>query len=152
MKTLHLLSSLTVFAVMSCNQTGTQTNKNTDTIKTVSTNTNACYIKVTGKDSVSLHVNIQDTTVSGKLIYNYFEKDKNTGEINGSIHDGILRAAYQFMSEGTLSTRPVVFRISGNQAFEALTDSVNSEGIPVFNSDDKALKFDTTPLVEGECI
>lgn len=153
MKTLHLLLTLAVGAAMSCNQTSSQTNKNTDTLKTAATNTpvNACYLQVTGKDSVLLRVNYQDSTVSGQLTYNYYEKDKNTGNITGTIHDGIIRANYQFMSEGTQSTRPVVFKITGDQAFEALSDSFSQEGLPVFAADNASLKFNNTPLEKTNC-
>ncbi|NSL87589.1 hypothetical protein ECE50_012140 [Chitinophaga sp. Mgbs1] len=150
MKPLYFLLPLAVVAA-SCQQNGQQANKNTDSLKTSPVNMNTCFAKISGKDSVILHINIQDGNAGGELTYNYFEKDKNTGTLKGQVADGILRADYQFMSEGMQSSRPVVFKISGEQAWEAVADSINPEGIPVFAADNNALHFDSIPLKEISC-
>lgn len=152
MKTLPFF--LLVAAVASsCSQSGSQANKNTDSLKTdvTSGNSDACFLKTIGKDSVMLQVHIQDTSVSGDLSYRYFEKDKNTGTISGSIRNNIIHAQYTFMSEGTQSIRPVVFKLQDDKAYEAVPDSINPEGIPVFTNDDASLKFDVEPLSKISC-
>lgn len=152
MKTLPFFL-LVAAVVSSCSQSGSQANKNTDSLKTVVTsgNSDACFLKTSGKDSVMLQVHIQDTSVSGDLSYRYFEKDKNTGTISGSIHNNIIHAQYTFMSEGTQSVRPVVFKLQDDKAYEAVPDSINHEGIPVFSNDDASLKFDVEPLSKISC-
>ncbi|MBC9929728.1 hypothetical protein [Chitinophaga qingshengii] len=137
--------------VTSCGQAGNQTNKNTDSLKIDVTSGDACFLRTTGKDSISLQLHIQDSSVTGDLSYRYFEKDKNNGTLSGSIHNHIIRAQYTFMSEGTQSIRPVVFRLQDDKAYEAVPDSINPEGIPVFPGEEAALKFDTTPLLKIPC-
>ncbi|NML38203.1 hypothetical protein HHL17_13440 [Chitinophaga sp. G-6-1-13] len=152
MKTLPFFLLLAA-VVTSCSQSGNQANKNTDSLKTemISGNSDACFLKTTGKDSVLLQVHIQDTSINGDLSYRYFEKDKNTGTISGSIRNNIIHAQYTFMSEGVQSTRPVVFKLQDDKAYEAVPDSINPEGIPVFAGNDAALKFDVEPLSKISC-
>lgn len=152
MKTLPFFLLLAA-VVTSCSQSGSQANKNTDSLKTdvTSGHGDACFLKSTGKDSVMLQVHIQDTSISGNLSYRYFEKDKNTGTISGSIHNNIIHAQYTFMSEGMQSIRPVVFKLQDGKAYEAVPDSINPEGIPVFSGNDAALKFDVEPLSKISC-
>ncbi|MGN7818890.1 hypothetical protein ACTJJB_02100 [Chitinophaga sp. 22536] len=152
MKTLPFFLLLAA-VVTSCSQSGSQANKNTDSLKTevTSGNSDACFLKATGKDSVLLQVHIKDTSISGDLSYRYFEKDRNTGAISGSIRNNIIHAQYTFMSEGVQSTRPVVFKLQDDKAYEAVPDSINPEGIPVFSGKDAALKFDVAPLLKISC-
>lgn len=152
MKTLPFFLLLAA-VVTSCSQSGSQANKNTDSLKTEVTNGNsdACFLKTTSKDSVMLQVHIQDTSISGDLSYRYFEKDKNTGTISGRIRNNIIHAQYTFLSEGVQSTRPVVFKLQNDKAYEAVPDSINPEGIPVFSANDAALKFDVEPLSKISC-
>lgn len=110
-----------------------------------------CYQKVTGKDTFYLQLIVEDEKVNGVLDYNFFEKDKNTGLIDGSINDNILRATYHFQSEGQNSDRPVVFKVMGEQAYEALADSFDAQGVPVFNSDNSLLKFEPQPYKKVDC-
>ncbi|WP_346320510.1 hypothetical protein [Chitinophaga sp. YIM B06452] len=111
----------------------------------------ACYQKVVGKDTFYLQLIVEDEKVNGVLDYNFFEKDKNTGLIDGSINDNILRATYHFQSEGQKSDRPVVFKVMGEQAYEALADSFDANGVPVFNSDNSLLKFEPQPYKKVDC-
>lgn len=110
-----------------------------------------CYQKVTGKDTFYLQLIVEDEKVNGVLDYNFFEKDKNTGLIDGTIKDNILRATYHFQSEGQNSDRPVVFKVMGDQAYEALADSFDANGVPVFNSDNGQLKFGPQPYKKVDC-
>ncbi|MET6996494.1 hypothetical protein [Chitinophaga defluvii] len=138
-----------------CNQPTASQSGETDSVTTTATTTvpatTTCFIKAIGQDTVLLQLVVSDSLVNGHLSYNFFEKDKNTGEIKGSIKNNIIRATYQFMSEGVESTRNVVFRLSGNQVFEGVPDNFSKEGAPIFNSDDAALKFDTVPMETRAC-
>ncbi|QJB30183.1 hypothetical protein HF329_02200 [Chitinophaga oryzae] len=152
MKTLPFFL-LVAAVVTSCSQSGSQANKNTDSLKTdvTSGSSDGCFLKTNGKDSVSLQLHIRDTSISGDLSYRYFEKDKNTGTISGNIRNNIIHAQYAFMSEGVQSTRPVVFKLQDDKIYEAVPDSINPEGIPVFTNNDAALKFDVEPLSKISC-
>ena len=112
----------------------------------------ACFTQVVGKDTAYLQLlTIQNDSVSGKLAYHHFEKDSNKGEIKGTLHNNILELQYQFMSEGTTSTVPAVFKLEGEQAYAGLPGSFDKEGAPVFDKDPARIQFDTIPFVKTTC-
>ena len=111
----------------------------------------ACYRKVVGKDTFHLQLVVNEGKANGVLEYNFAEKDKNTGVIDGAINDNILRATYHFKSEGQTSDRPVVFKVMGEQVYEALADQFDANGVPVFNADNSGLKFEPHPYNKVEC-
>lgn len=155
MKISTLFLLLAAGLATSCNQPPASQSNETDSIKTTpatpASSSTTCFIKAIGQDTVLLQLVVSDSLVTGHLSYNFFEKDKNTGEIKGSIKNNIIRATYHFMSEGVQSTRNVVFKLSGNQVFEGVPDNFGKEGEPLFNSDDAALKFDTVPMETRAC-
>lgn len=110
-----------------------------------------CYTKISGNDTSYLKFEATNEVISGSLEYRLFEKDKNYGTITGTISNNIIEAEYSFMSEGTVSVRPVVFKLSDGQIFEAIPSSMDAEGIPVFDNDQHKLTFEETPFVKGDC-
>lgn len=155
MKTPYILLALGAGIFASCQQQGQQqqTNVVKDSLPPVveKEKSNHCFEKVLGRDTIQLRLTMHDSVATGTLVYNYFEKDKNTGEFNGLISNGIVRGKYVFFSEGVESSRQVIFKISDHEAYEALPDSIDHQGLPVFNTRNEALKFDNIPLVEGAC-
>lgn len=77
--------------------------------RTLAAKESSCYARISGKDSIFLSLNIKNDSVFGDLTYNFFEKDDNSGSIEGTLAKDIIFAAYIFNSEGTLSKREVVF-------------------------------------------
>lgn len=77
-----------------------------------------CYTMITGKDTALLQLDVMDSTIAGKLQYQRFEKDDNTGELTGIIRGSQIIADYIFNSEGRRSVRDVVFLIKGDSLFE----------------------------------
>ena len=143
-----------VFLLSACNQAGTG-NKNDSTAMQNTTGQQgaiaSCYSKITGRDTIKLSLVVDDDKVNGTLEYNIYEKDRNTGVIAGTLQDNILRATYEFQSEGVKSTRNVVFKIMGEQAYEAQADSLTSDGLPVFSNDATLLKFEPSPFKKIPC-
>ena len=72
-----------------------------------------CYLYVSDYDTIKMNITIHENKVSGSLEYKYYEKDKNTGTINGELRENKLSAIYSFMSEGVKSTRQVIFQKKG---------------------------------------
>ena len=68
-----------------------------------------CYAYRTETDTVRLMLQTTQPTVTGQLAYRYFEKDRNTGTIRGTMHGDTLLADYTFQSEGVTSVRQVAF-------------------------------------------
>ncbi len=110
-----------------------------------------CYRKVTGRDTFELQLVVNDGDVKGVLAYNFHEKDKNNGTVDGILQDNIFRGKYHFTSEGVTSDRPVIFKMMGDQLYEALADSADANGVPVFATDDARLRFDPSPYSKTDC-
>jgi hypothetical protein len=107
---------LTVLSASCRNENHTQQVTNTDT--TADASSASCYSYTSGKDTVALHLTMHGNAISGDLIYNFYEKDRNTGTISGSMHGDTLIADYTFMSEGMESVRKVAFLKTGANLLE----------------------------------
>ena len=70
-----------------------------------------CYQSVVQRDTATLYLNIIGNEVTGKLVYNHYEKDDNTGSIKGELRDNHIYADYIFQSEGGTSAREVAFKL-----------------------------------------
>ncbi|MBZ4188410.1 hypothetical protein [Niabella beijingensis] len=100
----------------------------------------ACYTGQSGKDSFFLKTEIFPNVVTGTLSYNFFEKDKNQGAIEGVLKGDTLLADYTFMSEGKKSVRQVAFLLRDSTATEGYGEVEEKEGKMVFK-DPAALSF-----------
>lgn len=112
-----------------------------------------CYSAIFKKDTISLSLNIKENQIaSGKLSYNFFEKDKNEGTLIGELRGDTLIADYTFMSEGVSSVRQVAFLKKGNTYVEGYGDVVDDNKGKVTFKDTKQLKFDgKTVLSKVDC-
>lgn len=155
--TMRNLSLLLIAALFACNSPQTS---NTGTDSTTGTTSpakdsipsgSACYMKTVGKDTFLLQLIINDDQVAGKLDYNFYEKDKSSGTLTGTLKDNILRASYSYQAEGMNNHRPVVFKVMKDQVYEAQADSFDGMGVPVFSTADSQLKFDPTPYKKQDC-
>lgn len=82
----------------------------------------SCYAYINAKDTVSLILHLVDNKVTGDLLTNFFEKDKNTGTISGMMHGDTVIVDYVFRSEGMLSARQEVFLKKGNDLIQGYGD------------------------------
>lgn len=102
-----------------------------------------CYQAVFGKDTITLSVDSKGTQVpSGKLTYNFFEKDKSDGTISGKMTGDTLFANYIYTAEGQTSQREVIFLKKGETFIEGYGDmGEDGKGNVVFTNR-KELNFD----------
>lgn len=152
MRSLFLFSVLLTI-LTACQQTNSN-KTTTDSVKTTSAILHAgpqCFTQVLNRDTAYLRFQTDNEVITGQLEYKPFEKDKNSGTISGTINDDIIDVEYHYASEGTMSIRKAIFKIDGDSLFEAIADSLDKEGQPLFNNDYKKLKFDTTPFEKGKC-
>ncbi|MHA4846508.1 hypothetical protein ACX0G7_20195 [Flavitalea antarctica] len=103
-----------------------------------------CY-SVLNRDTVLLSFTRRDTAVSGELTYKFFEKDRNTGIINGRLRGDTIIADYKFTAEGTTSVRQVVFLKQGDVLVEGFGDVEDDNGRMIFR-DISTLVFDSSIL------
>lgn len=99
-----------------------------------------CFVHQMKKDSAFMHINVADSTVTGELVYVFFQKDKNQGRIDGVIRGDTLLARYTFVSEGSESVREVAFLKKGTGWIEGFGEVKDSAGIMLFK-DRSRLKF-----------
>lgn len=118
----------------------------------VSVSAKDCYLYVKAKDTVRLTlITANGNNVSGDLVYNFFEKDKNSGTVSGMFKGDTLYADYTFQSEGTSSVRETVFIKKGTTLIEGFGEITEKGNKQVFK-DKKALKFDESVVLNKvEC-
>lgn len=116
-----------------------------------STINSECYKRIKGKDTVEISYVVDNNIVKGQLVYNYFEKDKNSGAISGTFHGDTLLADYAFMSEGIRSVRQVIFLKKINTLTEGYADMEEKDKRMQFkNLSD--IKFpDSILLIRTDC-
>jgi heat shock protein HslJ len=68
-----------------------------------------CYENAAGTDSIRLSIDLVGTDVSGELLYAIRGKDRNEGSVHGEWFGDTLVLDYMYQSEGSLSSRQVVF-------------------------------------------
>ena len=112
-----------------------------------------CYEGILKNDTISMAITVaDDQSVTGKLNYKFFEKDKNEGTLTGQMKGDTLFGDYTFMSEGMTSVREVVFLKKGKLFTEGYGDVVDDNKGKITFKDKKKLFFDSkVVLVETEC-
>ena len=101
-----LLAASGLALLAACHEQSTQTAQEPPTAAPISPQ---CYAYRTDTDTVRLTLQTTQPTVTGQLAYRYFEKDRNQGTIQGTMHGDTLLADYTFQSEGRQSVREVAF-------------------------------------------
>lgn len=133
MKRVNVILLLSMVLIVSCdNPKQTTSNTGSDTLKPVENKimipASTCYSSITGKDTIKLKVEVFPNVVTGKLMYDFNEKDSNSGTFDGHLHGDTLLADYKFTSEGKLSTRQVIFLIKDSIAIEGFGELEEKEG------------------------
>lgn len=153
-----LLLTLIIF-IISCNgRFSTKENDEaTDTITDYDTSavnpaekTSTCYESINGRDTVYLSLFSASEVITGSLQYRYYEKDKNSGSVNGMMRGDTLFAEYIFMSEGKASLREVAFLKQGNSFTEGYGDMKQVRGRMTFKNTNE-LSFTGNPLQMVNC-
>ena len=109
-----------------------------------------CYAGNMGKDSFSLRVEKFPTVVTGSLSFDFFEKDQSTGDLDGKLMGDTLLANYTYQSEGTISSRQVIFLIRDGIATEGYADMKEQDGKMIFK-DLRTVKFSGPKLMSTAC-
>ncbi|MEO8794991.1 MAG: hypothetical protein ABI390_05955 [Daejeonella sp.] len=109
-----------------------------------------CYSYSKNNDLVSLSIKDTAGIIIGNLAYNIYEKDSNTGTINGKMKGDTLLADYTFQSEGTESVRQVAFLRSGKNFQEGFGEVEERNGKTVFKNPN-TLTFENMILEPVPC-
>ena len=127
-----LIGVISLFA--SCNSQPGEAKEN---ISPAELSHTTCYSYVNKNDTVLLKTTTINSTVTGILTYNYYQKDKNKGTIQGQMKGELLLADYTFFSEGVQSVRQVAFKKNWNTFIEGYGESEEKEGKMVFKTNAK---------------
>lgn len=90
-------------------KTGDETGSNhsvADTAGVQQTNNmlvDGCYLQVIKRDTIAASLQQQGNNITGKMSFNYFEKDASAGTVSGTLKGDILILNYNFSSEGMQS-------------------------------------------------
>lgn len=153
---MRVLSSILIIGllIIACNNSGGSTNNDDSAANgpvevdiipqapPVDSTIQGCYSMINNRDTASLQLIIKDSTISGSLSYNLYQKDRNTGSFQGEIVDGMLLAWYMFKSEGVMSVRQEVFKIGKDELWPA-TGEVSVRNDTAYFTKPDQLKFDS---------
>ncbi|MCW3089205.1 MAG: hypothetical protein JWP81_274 [Ferruginibacter sp.] len=110
-----------------------------------------CYNYINKKDTVILKTILVGGFITGTLVYNFYEKDKSQGTIQGQMKGDLLIADYTFNSEGIQSKRQIAFKKMGDKFIEGYGEAEDRNGKMAFKNLD-SLNFDhTTILNKVDC-
>lgn len=139
----NIIPLLTIFAttIVACQSNSTKTTATDTKVIETNINSNQCFQYINKKDTASLNLVIKNDKVNGILSYNLFEKDKNNGTIEGIIKGDTIIADYTFQSEGTTSTREVVWLKKNDELVEGFGDTKEGNGKMKFKNTSN-LRFD----------
>jgi len=106
------------------------TGKTADTGKVISLNYNkkpvadvsGCYMKIIGRDTAILMLEQKEKELSGKMLYDNYEKDGSRGTVKGKEEGEILKLWYDFNSEGMHSIMEVYFKKESGRLLRGIGD------------------------------
>lgn len=151
MKIFHILILAVLLASCNTHVKETETGNSVIVNKKNNSGTN-CYLYAGLADTVSLTLTHLGDSITGTLVYNFKEKDKNTGTITGRMNENILIAEYTFLSEGIQSCRQVAFKLEGDRFIEGYGESYSRNDRFFFRYPD-SLNFDSSfKLSEADCL
>ena len=117
----HMFFILLFSNLLSCNE-NSQANEKTDTVTPSNDSATSpaiaepmedvsgCYMKIVERDTAILMLEQKGRDLSGKMIYDNFEKDGSRGVVKGKEEMQILKLWYDFESEGMHSIMEVYFK------------------------------------------
>lgn len=110
-----------------------------------------CYRYAGARDTILLKLIHIGDAITGTLVYNYKEKDRNQGTVQGNIRGNLFVAEYTFQSEGVQSVRQVAFKMEENSLIEGYGDVYSKNDKMYFKSLDSLHFNDSMKIVEIDC-
>lgn len=81
-----------------------------------------CYMKIVGRDTAILMLEKKGKELSGKMLYDNFEKDGSHGTVVGTEDNEIIKLWYEFKSEGIHSVMEVYFKKENGRLLRGIGD------------------------------
>ncbi len=86
------------------------------------TDVSGCYMKIIGRDTAILMIEQKGKELSGKMLYDNYEKDGSRGTVKGKEDGEILKLWYEFNSEGMHSIMEVYFKKENGRLLRGIGD------------------------------
>ncbi len=126
-----VLSILFFIAVISCaNNSNTiaqdkiipDTSKSGRLTETTGQDLNGCYMKIIERDTAILMLEQKGKELSGKMLYDNYQKDGSHGTVKGKEDAGVIKLFYDFNSEGMRSVTEVYFKKENGRLLRGVGD------------------------------
>lgn len=148
------LCFLGLFLLAECGGRSTQTESTTDSTGTsaatkITQLDTLCFRQVVGRDSTTLRLVIQDSTVTGELRVLPYEKDRAQGSIQGTLRTNQIVADWQRSGEGVTQPYEVVFTLKGDTVTWREGERVEKQGKWVLKNPDQGYTY---VLTKTECL
>jgi hypothetical protein len=126
MKKIQLFALGAAWLIISCGEPTKEAKP--ETAGPASSATEECYAFTGDGDTVNLQMAISGQDVTGALIHNLDEKDRNKGTISGKLKGDTILADYRFSSEGAESVREIVFLKKDGMLYEGYGEMEDKNG------------------------
>lgn len=103
-------------------------------------NINGCYLRVIQRDTLIASLTQDGNIVTGKLIFDNYEKDGSAGMVTGKIEGDIIKLVYRFRSEGMNSISEQFFKITKDGLLQGIGD-VAAKGDSAYFSDPAKIRY-----------
>ncbi len=133
---MRVYTVLAIFLFFASCNTGENTQTEPGPNITSTANESGCYRYASNADTIILQLGQNGESITGTLVYNFKEKDKNIGTIDGKMKGDMLVANYKFMSEGMESIRQVAFKKRGDSFVEGYGEITMEGDKTVFKNQD----------------
>lgn len=109
-----------------------------------------CFLYAVNKDSISISYTIIEDKVTGKMHYNFFEKDGSFGDFVGEFKGDTLIGTYDFESEGMQSNREVIFLKQNDQLINGSGKIIQRGNSETFEPNTK-FSFNSFKMNKANC-
>jgi len=137
----------------STNDSLEKSNKDTSVLSQPKTNEallSGCYMSVLKRDTIVANLHQNGDSITGKLIFDNYQKDGSRGDIRGVINNGIMKLYYSFASEGMNSVMDIQFKAGGDSLVRGIGE-MDAKGDTAYFTNPANVQFTGTVLHRIPC-
>lgn len=109
-----------------------------------------CYMEVLKRDTFTANLQQHGNAITGRLVFNNFEKDDSNGKVTGILEANTLKLSYSFSSEGMNSVMEVYFKYKNGNLIRGVGE-IGNKADSVFFIDKAAVVFEGSILKKIPC-
>ncbi|CAN5268090.1 hypothetical protein BH09BAC2_BH09BAC2_01440 [soil metagenome] len=139
MRFIPTLFYILLLLIVACNSPEKQTTEQS-VVPENTEDATGCYMQVLKRDTFAIKIEQSDNNISGKLMFDNYEKDGSTGTVHGTIEGNILKLWYNFASEGMNSVMEIYFKKEGQTLLRGI-GNIASKDDSTYYSDPASIKY-----------